>query len=249
MLLVLATTTSYYTTTTTTTTTATASFGMALLCLEPQGEEAGTLRSASGCDNCPLGLPGNPLPEHPGAGCDPEVPEHERPGRELRRCGSGTLSSVGGTAEQSGTALLPGPAAVVGECGDQTAGHADQARACRPPTGSQEDGGVLPGSQLLRLEGSQVTVAGTGCAESEGARCGAGSEGTQPILRQKQLLLCTLLSSGCFLVRRAHCSARFLLWTAQGWSATLEAPSQASSSFMPLTAFGACRVGQSACAT
>ena len=102
---------------------------MALLCLEPQGEEAGTLRSASGCDNCPLGLPGNPLPEHPGAGCDPEVPEHERPGRELRRCGSGTLSSVGGTAEQSGAALLPGPTAVVGERGDQTAGHEDQARA------------------------------------------------------------------------------------------------------------------------
>ena len=101
-----------------------------------------------------------------------------------------------GTAEQSGAALLPGPTAVVGERGDQTAGHEDQARACRPPTGSQEDGGMLPGSQLLRLEGSQVTV-GTGCAESEGARCGAGSEGTQPILRQNLSLPVARLLNHC----------------------------------------------------
>ena len=61
------------------------------------------------------------------------------------------------------------------ECRHEVDGRARAARTGCTPAGREEDGGLLQGSQLLRLEDSQM-MADDGCAASQRARRSADSE-------------------------------------------------------------------------
>ena len=176
--------------------------GLALFRLESQDETTGTLRSTTGGHQCSPGLPGHTLQESGGSGCPAAVPEHQRPGGQLRLGGSGSISPLDRTTEQSSPPVLSSLYATCGQRSHETAWPSDTPGTACQTASSKEGGGMLQGSELLRLEQSQLNElqSGRGClGRQHGA---AGSEGAQlPSLRAPRLPTAKLINQAnyCYL--------------------------------------------------
>ena len=188
--------------------------GLALFRLESQDETAGTLGATPGVYQRSPDLPGHSVQEPGGTGCTTEVQEHQRLGGQLRLGGGGPISSMDRAPEQSSPSVLPSLHAACRQCSDETAGPSNPSGAACQTASSKEGGGMLQGSELLRLEQSQLNELPSrrSClGRQQGA---AGSEGAQqPSPYAPRLPIAKLINQAnyCYL----HSCLQAVYWTGE----------------------------------